>query len=518
MSGNVRAYIVVITIGICVMLVLERFTQMPISRKEYRNWILYWLLVTTVAFLAHNYWLYLTIFIFLCLFVFPRAAKNPIPLYFLILAALPFISNYFRAFGLVNQLFQLTHPRILVLFLLLPTIFSQRSGALYKGSLVRNPVDFFVLGYCVLVAVLEYRQATLTQALRGNFLVMVDVYLPYYIVSRCVRTVDDFRRVFFAILASAVIMGAIGVFESMKGWYLYKSLNDALGAYGEGDYGSYRLLRAGRIRVEAIFVGPIIFGYFLVISLAMLTYLRKGFRSKLYLYIVGGGLVTCLFLTFSRGPWLGAIIFGLIYAMLGGSKVKSISRLVLIGSCIVPVMILMVGADAFVNLVPWSGGGPGETISYRQRLIEQGIQVVKQDPWFGSTDFLTKLESMRQGQGIIDIVNAYLQIALATGIVGLGLFVSVILGLLYYIHKTLKPMSRINTEVAEIGHLLFSILTASFVVIGTVSIIGHIPIYYWALVSLGVAYLQLVNVERSKPPVDRDADQSNTGRLPARQH
>ena len=41
------------------------------------------------------------------------------------------------------------------------------------------------------------------------------------------------------------------------------------------------------------------------------------------------------------------------------------------------------------------------------------------------------METMRQGEGIIDIVNSYLQVALETGLVGLGFFLLIFISIVH---------------------------------------------------------------------------------------
>ena len=55
------------------------------------------------------------------------------------------------------------------------------------------------------------------------------------------------------------------------------------------------------------------------------------------------------------------------------------------------------------------------------------MSLIKQNPFFGDAFVYLQMEQLRQGQGIIDIVNGYLYTALFNGLVGLGLIVSVLL-------------------------------------------------------------------------------------------
>ena len=77
-----------------------------------------------------------------------------------------------------------------------------------------------------------------------------------------------------------------------------------------------------------------------------------------------------------------------------------------------------------LDYLPFIGSIEKGNIDYRQRLLDNAMIVIERNPWLGSTDYHKSKEmlSMIQGQGIIDIVNTYLGIALDKGIVGLSLF------------------------------------------------------------------------------------------------
>jgi hypothetical protein len=64
------------------------------------------------------------------------------------------------------------------------------------------------------------------------------------------------------------------------------------------------------------------------------------------------------------------------------------------------------------------------SIDYRSQLMDNAWIVIQQNLWLGSIDFLKtpEMEAMRQGEVIIDIVNTYLSLLLAYGVIGFGLF------------------------------------------------------------------------------------------------
>jgi O-antigen ligase len=62
-------------------------------------------------------------------------------------------------------------------------------------------------------------------------------------------------------------------------------------------------------------------------------------------------------------------------------------------------------------------------VAYREELLRTSIALIKQSPWFGVPNYMQEMESLRQGEGIIDLVNTYLVVTLNVGLVGLAMFV-----------------------------------------------------------------------------------------------
>jgi O-antigen ligase len=122
------------------------------------------------------------------------------------------------------------------------------------------------------------------------------------------------------------------------------------------------------------------------------------------------------------------------------------------------------------------------------------VIVIQRNPWFGSINYLDtpEMESMRQGQNIIDIVNTYISVALEKGFVGLGLFVGFFFLTLLGIYLAMRSIPDKDSEEHLLGRILLATLLAIMVIIFTVSSITVIPIVYWSVAGLGVAYAQMI--------------------------
>jgi O-antigen ligase len=62
------------------------------------------------------------------------------------------------------------------------------------------------------------------------------------------------------------------------------------------------------------------------------------------------------------------------------------------------------------------------TFEYRRRVFDVSVQAISYRPFLGSPTFHPIMEQLRNHDGIIDIVNAYVQIPVRYGVIGLVFF------------------------------------------------------------------------------------------------
>jgi len=63
----------------------------------------------------------------------------------------------------------------------------------------------------------------------------------------------------------------------------------------------------------------------------------------------------------------------------------------------------------------------------------------------------SRMQDLRQGQGIIDIINAYVQVLLDNGVVGLSLFLSFILIALIHAWSVSRRFRLVDVDFALLG-------------------------------------------------------------------
>lgn len=448
-----------------------------------------WFAITLIAFLAHNFWIYVIVAGALLLLTAPRET-NKAALFFLLLFAVPPIQAEISGLGVIKSFFAIDYFRLLSLTILLPAFLDLRKRAVAEGA-ARTNADMILAAYIILNLLLQLNVDTFTNTLRHGFYAFIDVVLPYYVVSRSIKDIQGFRDALMSFVVAGMILAIIGVFEFGKHWLLYAPLKSALGVpWGYGGY----LERDDSLRALASTGQPIVLGYVMAVALGIFMFLKKAVRNRA-VWITGLALLVAgLIAPVSRGPWIGAAVVLLVFIGTGPKALSRISMLALLGIVALPILLSTPAGEKIMSYLPFVGTVEEETVTYRQLLFEVSLSIIMANPLFGSYDFLLYLEELRQGQGIIDIVNSYLNIALASGLVGLSLFASFFGVILIGIFKGMRGLGK-NDELHLLGRVLMATLIGILVIIFTVSSINVIPVIYWAVAGLGVAYVRMLALE-----------------------
>jgi hypothetical protein len=456
-----------------------------------------WVLVVLASFLAHNFWIYAAVSGTL-IYLSALREKNKLALFYLLLFAVPPVQSDISGFGIVNNLFALSPVRLLVILVLLPE-FLNRNRDRHNDPFGRLLSDKMIAGSMLVNFVLILQVSSFTNALRtGVFYAFIDIFLPYYVASRSVRNLREFRDVLMAFLIAALIIGVVGLFEFQRHWLLYSGLDRVLGLQDSGL--SLYLEREGRVRAQASAGHAIVLGYLLAVALGFSLYLRKimpaGRTWWICLIVLTGGLMA----TLSRGPWVGAAVIVLVFVLASHSRWHLLGRIGLVSAIVFLPLLASPFGESLISYLPFIGTVNDETVTYRQLLMATGISVILESPFFGAPDFMYSLEDLRQGQGIIDLVNTYLAIGLGSGLVGLSLFCGVFVVAGWGVFRGLRGMSCKTSEEYVLGQTLLATLSGIMVIIFTTSSIAFIPIVYWSMAGICVAYATMVAREKGPVP------------------
>jgi len=448
-----------------------------------------WFIVTVLAFVSHNFWLFMII-TSMVLVIGRREESNPLALFLSLVFAVPSISARIPGMGMFNQLISLDYMRVLSIVLLVPAYFRVRTQVKEEGG-TWNLADFLLIGYVLVQLGLRLQVDTLTNTLRYGIYSLLDVALPYYIASRSLRNLRMFRDVMMSFVLISMFFAIVGIFESIKYWLLYSDLPAALGL--QWDYGNY-LGRSSLLRAQGTTGQPIALGYIFVVALSLhaciYCYVTK---SKMIWWLGFALLFGGLIATVSRGPWVGAAVALFVFRLSGPRAFGGTTKAAVVVAALIGVIMLSPFRDTVIDHLPFIGTVESENVIYRQRMLESSIAVILQNPWFGSTDYVYQLINLDLViGGMVDIVNTYIGIALANGLVGLFTFVGVFAWSAISIIVAMFKLPDPDCDERTIAQGLLACLAGTAVTIATVSSISVIPLVYWIVAGLGVGYAAMV--------------------------
>nr|WP_298163846.1 O-antigen ligase family protein [uncultured Pseudomonas sp.] len=488
MPEHLRALIVILVLATIVFAFARRPAADLIPPHDFTRRRNLWLALTLLAFVSHSFWVYAGVAA-IVLSITRHRERNPLALFFFLLFLIPPVPVQIPGFGLINYFFALDHIRLLALCVLLPTFLAlrKRADSLPFG---RIWADRLLLAYLVLSALLYLRETTLTDTLRQALYLFIDIFLPYYVASRLLKEVSDFKDALLGFALAAMVLALVGIFEFARHWLLYSALIDALNLHwGISSY----LGRGGSLRAIATTGQAIALGYVISVAIGFYLFLQGNVRSRLQRRLGALLLAAGLFVPLSRGPWVGAAAIIAVFIATGRSAAKRLMLLVLAAALALPLLAVIPGGQKVLDLLPFIGSVEKHNITYRERLIENALIVIQRNPWLGSVDYRStpEMQSMIQGQGIIDIVNTYIAVALEVGLIGLALFVGFFATVLLGIRKAMRTFPNKDDEQRRLGRALFATLAGILLTIFTVSSITVIPVVYWSVAGVGVAYVQM---------------------------
>lgn len=204
----------------------------------------------------------------------------------------------------------------------------------------------------------------------------------------------------------------------------------------------------------------------------------------------------------------------LILLWLGPGRSTRLAKVILWGGTGLLILLISPFGDTIISYLPFVGTVEPGSVDYRARLLDVSLEVFKQNPIAGDYFFMRNplLEQMRQGAGIIDMVNTYLQVALPYGAVGLMLFVGVFVSAYRSANKARKQNAN-DPEIEMLGRTLAAGLVGILVTIGTVSSIGAVATMYTLWTGLCAGYVRAFG-QRARA---RHAERAHTSAIAKRE-
>lgn len=496
MMLSLKELIVILTIATVVFKFARPIALLFSAEKDFARRRNAWFALTVAAFLLPSFWLFALIAIPV-LITTGRKDSNPGALYLLLLQVIPPISVTVPMVG-ISHLLDIDNYFLLSLFVMVPAAFRLRDSKKRVGIRGLETMDVLILSYGILTAFLFLHSEisrgvisppTFTDALRRAFVFLIGIYTPYFVISRSVCS----RRVIIEDVAtlclSCVLMAALALFESARHWLLYGEL---AGRWGYASAVSPYYLRAETVRAMVSVGHPLALGFLLEIGFGFWLYLQSFSMSTRYRIAIPLLLWLGLIATYSRGPWIGgACIFFIFYAVRPRAfpallKAAGISLIVAIAILFSPF------GDKIVGMLPFFGGKVDNgSVIYRHVLLDRAWQTIQGSPLLGDQYALLKMQDLRQGEGIIDVVNTYVEVLLGNGFVGLSLFLGFILIALIKTFTTSRRIVATDRDFGMLGASLVACILGTLIMMMDGSFGSSLERVFYLLAGLAAGYSYL---------------------------
>jgi hypothetical protein len=275
-------------------------------------------------------------------------------------------------------------------------------------------------------------------------------------------------------------------------------------------YGSY-LKREDILRAMGTAGQAIPFGYTMAVGFCLALGLRKQFKNKIIWGICLGLLGMGMIASYSRGPWVGAVVGVVAFTLTSPNASRNLLKLGMVALVFGPIFALSPLGDKLFEAATVESGN----FDYRQRVFEVSMGVIMDNPIFGAWNsvYAPAMQELKQGQGIIDIVNTYIAIGLRSGLLGLSLFAGFFIVICLRLRRKFKLIGKENEALQDIGRALFATLVCILTTIATVSSITFIPIIYYLIAGLSVSYLHINDTYTETPDI---TSTENAGIIPRR--
>jgi hypothetical protein len=406
---------------------------------------------------------------------------------FLFMPAL--VTKEVSGLGVINYFFQIDYSRTLSLIILLPTYIAltKKSGHIPIG---KHPTDWFFLGYVLLQCLLLLDFNTFTNVLRrGVFYGILDILLPYLVMSRFPLSFEKIKEVLAIFAVTGCFIALVALFEYARGWLVYYNVRTMLDAgYAYGNY----LGRGEDLRAQASTGQPIVLGFVLVLSAGAGLGMAALSNKKFFWYLLVLINICGMYASLSRGPFVGFVAMAVVMIFVSRDPMKNLMAVGISSVLLIAGLLASPFRDKFIGLIPFLGEVDDFNVTYRQQLLNLGYEILSRNPFLGASDFFYSLEDLRNGEGIIDIVNSYLAVALSSGLIGLTLFCGCIFIPLYLLLKELRKRPSLPYEQRVIVITVIALTVASSIIIFTVSSILTIPLVYWSLAGLSIQICQAI--------------------------
>jgi len=219
-------------------------------------------------------------------------------------------------------------------------------------------------------------------------------------------------------------------------------------------------------------------------------HIESRLKARSLLVVLWAGL----FAAYSRGPWIGAVAIYFVTVALDPKVFGRLARTAAVVVVVAGIIALTPLGYRISTVLPFLGGSVDVgNLEYRQRLASTSWNLIRNHPYFGDGDFISKMKDLRQGQGIIDVVNTYAGTALEYGLVGLALFVGFMLLGMIKGFRSMIQIRRSDTDLARLGGCILACIAGTLLMIYNSSFAFGYEKMFYVLAGLAAAYSRLAS-------------------------
>ena len=472
---SLKELICVLGISAIVFWLARPFAPLFVTSADFRRRRNIWYVLTVTAFLSQSFWPFALIAI-PTMAIAGRKDANPTALYLMLLHAIPQVDVPVPMIGM-PYLFIVDNYLLLSFCIMTPAALrimrSKEKSRVQRFDLM----DFCLLAYGFLTAILYVHTETptggiypgsITESLRRGFVFFFSIYIPYFSTSR----INSSRKMLVDSIStyclSCALMAAIAIFEGVRHWLLY----DMPYRWGYGASVSVYLARGASLRAMASSGHPLALGHLLAIAFGLWLYLQSRVDSKRLRIGVVVLFWAGLLAAYARGAWITGVLVYFLFAALRPNPFSKVFKSAL-AAMVVAVLDLSPLGEKVVSVLPFLGGKVDNfNVVYRQRLWDRSWEIIQESPILGDPAAMLKLQDLRQGQGIIDLVNSYVAVLLGSGFVGLSIFLGFILILLFKAWSASRRFMGLDPDFGLLGASLVACIIGTLLLIENGSFVG----------------------------------------------
>ena len=312
----------------------------------------------------------------------------------------------------------------------------------------KTPLDILVILFVAISGISIYVSPDRAFSLYNYFYLMGSYILTYYLIINNVESLSKLKRLFVIFLFSSTLAVSYGFYQNIQGI--------DISTFGWIDKNEFPEIST---RVFSTFGNPNLFAGFLVIIMCFFSGLclyEKGYKLKLFFFMLFFVTGICLLLTYSRGLWISFLAALFIQIIFSRGK-----ALLMLAS--IPLFALLANSTIWERLL--SVLNPVDSsATLRIAIWESTLSMISQNPllgigWGAYWLVYPKYDYFLNDPSIIiyHAHNTYLHIAAEIGLIGLMVFL-----VLFFAYMVKSYLVFTSTKDSWLKGIMLGVLSALF--------------------------------------------------------